>query len=1033
MKKRNLLSGFALAVLMTMGIASAAHANTYTSCTKFNNQDPMPPSGDVVVNNTGACSLNAANISTGSFTVNSSGAITASSVQASTSVTLKSTGGAVTATNVTASNGEVYLSAGASTGDVTATTITGTGGTIQVLAPGGTITVNGAVTGTNTTQIFKAKTNVGLKGGVTNNGTGDVRIFASQGGGSTAFTIGSSTSNGATFINNNGVNGGWIYISNGTSTSGINYSGSDKLQVRGSGGPAGIIILDGGSSNKITLSDDMNANGAAGQASGGILLFTSEVISNNATLSANAPGQQVGSIALTTNKITNNSGLVLNINGNGPFANFVDLSITPVGSWSVTATANPATPITFGAFTGSSNPLTITGSGNFAINANGNNNGLKIWGPSLTINTASTKITQQGGGNGISISAWDGGSTTSAMTLSGDIQIKEKTTASGQPQNLIQIDAVSITGLTQNVLLDASGTNDGDGSNITLSPNDGDLTFGGSGTAFTLKANGGPSGGKGGTILAGNGGTLTAQLNGGDSIVASALGGDGDGGFITLNVNSISNGTGAASEINTNSHGSGHAGWITILPSLGSLTLGTSSGNLHLSANGGDGTGDGGMIEIAYLEHIYLNNGDISVAAGTNASSNGKGGIINFHDFGSLETLNAFTINADAHGTGDAQFITILSQNSNLLGLENLTLSASGDTSNGSGNGGTIRVTGLGTIALSNATINAQGGKNGGAGGSILLGVYDGASTPIVIDSTVHLNANAGNAGANSASGGMVQLDQAAGAAGLFYIDVGTAIKVDGGLALGTAGFGGSIQINGITCQQWKVATGTNIPKFWSCSSPTSVTAVPAAIATIPAGLKTSINGLSTYVFYNSGEYNTFFATVGGAFEVPTGILGNTALAPLNLAAVFVSTGSAVDYTPYLPGNMMHEIGHLLDNNIVPTPSASTAFRNAETATVNALTGLWPGVQTPTCVQVYGNVPNLCAGYANINPWDIFSSRYIGGQNQHREMFADAFQNCSGYTLLDANENTAQQSIYMKDVWTYMNTTFWTGGCTRQE
>ncbi len=792
----------------------------------------------------------------------------------------------MTATNVTSTGNSALLKA--TTGNITATTITANGSYIQLLAPAGTITVSGAITGTNVTQIFQAKNSIGLKGGVTNNGAGDVRIFASQGGGSTAFVIGSSSSNGVTSVKNNGVNGGTIYISNGSSSGGITYTGGaapGKLQSQGSGGQAGNIILDGGSSNKITLSGNLNADGSGSNRSGGVLLFAPEVISNGATLSANSPNQLVGSIGLTTNKITDNSGLTLSINGNGPFSNYVDLSITPVGSWSVTAKPDPATPITFGSFTSSSNPLTITGAGAFVINANGTNNGLKIWGPSLTITTASTKITQQGGGNGIYLSAWDGGSTSSMLTLTGDIQIKENTTAKDQAQNLIQIDPASIAPLTHNVLLDASGTNDGDGSNINLSTSTGALSLGDSTTDFQLNANGGAQGGKGGTVNV-FGGAATVTIKSGNAVVASALGGNGDGGLIDIESASISNSTGATTNINANSKGTGNGSTaapnIKLAAGSGTLNLGTGTGKLALAATGTDGTGNGGMIEIANFPTITLSN-ELSVAAGTGAGGKGTGGSINIHDFGSFQVIANSTpkLTADGRGSGQAGTITILSQNSNPIVLDGATLSASGDT-NGNGAGNAINVTGLGSISLLNTVINANGGGTGGDAGSVLLGVYDVNAQAIDV-STAQINANAtlnDTSTASNGAGGRVTVSFAKGA-GTNTIDIQQVFKVDSGSNASDSIFGGSISLNSnangdpIVCQQVKNSVTVWPKTYYYCGHdvPNKLTVVLGTLQGLPVA---SLNAMPTtnpppvFVFFDVDEVNAFLVTSEGT-EVNSG------------------------------------------------------------------------------------------------------------------------------------------------------------------
>lgn len=452
MKKRSLLPGFALAALLALGFAGTAQATSYSSCSDYNNNTP-PPSGDITITNTGACSLNAVSTSN-AFTVNSTGAITASSISAAGEVHLQGT--TVTASGTVESTGnQLYIKA--TSGDVNTKAITAHGGYIQVLAPSGKITVDGNVSGTNLTQIFSANSNISLKN--VDNSNGDVRIFANKGTGptSTTFNVGDGSTNGATYIHNNGSIGYQIYISNGTGSGGITVSSDTGLQVTASAGPTGGVILDGGANGTVTLNKSISVDGAGGYGSGGISILAPEIVAAGSTLSANAPGHQVGQINLITNKITNNTGgLTISINGDGPFPDYVDLTITPVGSWSITAPESPASSISFGDFTSSSNSLQITGTGEFIVNANGNNNGLKIWGYPLTIDSASASISQQGGGNGVSIESWDGATETNTNTLTlGTLSVYENTTASGQDRNLIKMSASEIASLSGNVILDA--------------------------------------------------------------------------------------------------------------------------------------------------------------------------------------------------------------------------------------------------------------------------------------------------------------------------------------------------------------------------------------------------------------------------------------------------------------------------------------------------------------------------------------------------------------------------------------------------
>ncbi len=914
MKKRNLLSGFALAVLMTLGITGVAKAQTYSSCANFNNNIPSAPTGDVIVNNTGACSLTSVNVSTGSFTVPPTGTITTSApISATGNVSL--TGTTVTVKNVTASNGSAFVKA--TTGNVSIAALTATGNFIQVLAPAGNITVTGAVNGTNLTQIFSAKTTIALKGGV-NNSNGDVRIFANSGSSSTTpFLAGSSSTNGVTFIHNNGSSSRAIYISNGAGTGGITYSGSNTLQVNNSSGATGIIVLDGGANGKVTVSGTLSADGANGQPAGAIDIFAPQVIASSATtLSASAPGHQVGNINLVTNQITTTGSLTLNVNGNGPFAAFVDLSLFPVGSYSVTAPTNPSQFITFGPFTPSAKPLTISGAGALTINANGNNNGLKILGYPLQVTSATTTINNKGSGNGAFIQSTDGGSQRNALTLNGTIAVHANTTTSTDAANTIGIDGTSIAALTGNVLLDGAATasTGGPGSNISLTADSGAINLGGTGNNFTLAADGSSTGGTAGNVTVTDG-TGTITINSGNAVLASALGGNGDGGFIDIQGGTINNASSGTATINSDGKGTGNAGTIKLIAAAGTLNLGTSAGKLSLSATGTDGTGGGGYIEIANLTTITVSN-DISVAAGTDAGGNGTGGTFNIHDFGTFTITTAGTVNlkADGHGTGKAGTITILSQNSNPIGLNNSVLSASGDTAS-SGAGGSISVTDLGSITVANATLNANGGGTGGDAGSVLLGVYDVNAVAIDL-STAHINAKAGTNGSNGKGGQFT-------ATFALSFDVNSIVKVDAGSNAAVTVQDGMISLNGIPCGQWKAGTGTGNTSwplsYWDCVNPTDPTLNPLDQAPISVANGTSLqnikatygnNSVGLYVFNNQGDYQSFFATtIGQDAAGYTGVFGT----PGHIySSVWENVPAGTLTNDNLSEVTAHELGHAI-------------------------------------------------------------------------------------------------------------------------
>jgi hypothetical protein len=128
-------------------------------------------------------------------------------------------------------------------------------------------------------------------GAVTNTGGGDVRIFANQGSSPTSdpFQIGASKpANGVTSVINNYAPGAFqIYITNGSGTGGISYNGtSSTLQATAASGTAGIITLDGGTSNNITLNGTLSADNPTG--AGTINLFANKIIANSATVTASS-------------------------------------------------------------------------------------------------------------------------------------------------------------------------------------------------------------------------------------------------------------------------------------------------------------------------------------------------------------------------------------------------------------------------------------------------------------------------------------------------------------------------------------------------------------------------------------------------------------------------------------------------------------------------------------------------------------------------------------------------------------------------
>lgn len=578
------------------GSSIATAADYFGDCSNV----PSSTTGNVTVIDSTSCNIGHPVSATGAVFISvSSGSITTQAITASGGdVTASAPAGSVTTGAVSAS-GKGYIRA--DNGDVTTDGITVGGGDLQVITTSGSgkITVNGTVTGTNTTQVYYSRTTISLKDVVNSNG--DVRIFANQGGGTDPFTVGTSSSNGVLSVHNNGNTAfRYVYISNGDGNGGIQYSGSNVLQVQNSSGQAGAIVLDGRAAGKVTLSGTLSVDGASGQRSGAVDIFGPEVeiLGAGATINANSPGQQLGFINIATAKVTLSGSLTVNVNGNGPLPGFYDLSIFPAGSYSLTVPTDPAQPITANPYTDPASPVQITGAGALTISANGNNNGVKIHARPLTINnTGGVTVTQEGSANETFIGGTGGAGTATINKIT----VHANNTASGQSPNSIKVLAGNIPALTSNILLDASGKSGtaASGSNIQVNVTSGTVKLGGTGNVFTLTANGGTTGGAGGNVTIG---APTVTFDNDNAIGASAITGNDKGGAITVTATSVGF-TAANQSVRAEGAGSGEGGSIAF--TTGS-TFNPTASNATLNARGG-ASGKGGTITLSHTANFDVN------------------------------------------------------------------------------------------------------------------------------------------------------------------------------------------------------------------------------------------------------------------------------------------------------------------------------------------------------------------------------------------------------------------------------------------
>lgn len=550
------------------------------------------------------------------------------------------------------------------------------GGTINILATNGAITVNSAPTWS---------ANAGASGG--NGGNINIQAVSLSLPGGQLTLNADAVSNGS---------GGFINIQATGSTSNLNIApGAIVVSAVGLGstGNGGRLTLEAG--RHITLNAaQMNLSTTATNGNGGELMITAGTANTGnltfngtaATFSVNGNGTGNGGIVslsatgtLTVNTTNTFTANAVSGSGNG-------------GQISITAPSNIPTPLTLqasaagGAGTGNGGTISVTatgatgditiGAGALVITATGGGSGgdggqvLISAGRNLTLNAGSINVNALGG-NG------KGGQLT---TIAG--------TATAGNLNFTGPGTFSVSG---------SGTGDGGTININVANSAGSLSLTGT---TTFSANAGSSGGNGGNII----------------INAPSLPSVGS----TLTFNADAAGTGNGGTIS-----------ITTTGTTGDLVVGNGSGSLAINARGGSSgsaSGNGGSISLIaarslIVDPVYLNlsprgnngNGGIAtLTAGNNAGASNPVFQVN----GSVSTSGV--------GTGNGGTISISyrdASNSLTVGATSASNYINGNINAdapGSGNGGSITITNLATAALDIVlTGNITALSNSGTWGSL--------------------------------------------------------------------------------------------------------------------------------------------------------------------------------------------------------------------------------------------------------------------------------------------------------------------------
>lgn len=704
-----------LALIGGLALTTPASASDYSgNCA---NVSSFNGTGNVSITDT-ACALPQDITATGSINISATSITGGKALSAgSGDVTVTASGGAATLGQLTSSNGNVnvtatggnltvgvvnsYLNTKLSGNKVTASTITSSWG-VQVTATSGVldlanITSNAGSLSYGGNILLSATGNI-KAGNLKNNGTSTTGGIEIH-----ANTAGTST---VFNIGGGGTNGtGVLNVSNTTG------GGSSPGFM-----PAGLYVTNGNASStggiSVSSMSSLLLNSSGGRA--GILILDAKsgtLTLPTGTLNADgASGFGAGSIYLLANTLTTANGTIISASQTDAAAatyHYVQIAATTVNvagasGLQIKADGNGVSQATASAGLIPKNSLTVTSTNDLnSLYWNVVNNAFATTGTITVAGAGPIKISSNGDYSrtmliGNTITFSNSGTTT--------VEAKGKTSH----EILVSYSGTTPTDLsftgTGAVLFDSSATTGGSAGDINLYTRN----FITNTTASTLNANGPASGnGNAGNIYLGAANTTIGASTKMKFSAVGATAGNGNGGNITVYPGNVAGGT---------------------------LKLGTGSSNLQVLANAGSTGGNAGTIVINPSSpdgNISIETANaVSAAASTGASANSKGGnitLIGSPNLSVVSSLSGAAIIVDGKGTGDAGTIKILGNGTLKLGniAGALTLSAKAlDT----GNGGSIEIAYSTNLSIL-GTLSVEGGAgtgSNGKGGSI--NIHDVAS-----------------------------------------------------------------------------------------------------------------------------------------------------------------------------------------------------------------------------------------------------------------------------------------------------------------
>lgn len=583
-------------------------------------------------------------------------------------------------------------------------------------------------------------------------------------------------------------------------------------------GPSGDIVLDGAKifitsehngtpsliayagTGKVTVTGNIKFDGTSAAPAGQILLVGDEIKSSGATISAkdtlSSEPERPAKVIFVASKLT----LTGDLNVEADSKAHTSVQFVPKGSVTLDPQDHAVTlfvdkfPINV-----TEEQILVAGAGNLNVTTKSEGAKVLFTGTPLKFNNSGTStVISEGTGSLIKVDFAGAPSGQNSLVFGGGAVTFNASNPNGDAGE-INVIADKVANTATSVALKANSLSNGNGGDIVVSVDRGNLTLGSALNAISMSAT--SNSGNGGSITVENAqhnGTLTLDSTFSEAAMTVAvLGSNGDGGIISLHSDHLVNNTGNPNlAFVANGAGSGEGGTVDF--TLTDAIQLTAANGLAFRAEGGS-SGDGGNVSVKSTQgSVTIEGAKISVHGGTDS----KGGNITVRAPQGSSTLK-ITGTLNANGDGNGKGGEVILKAGGTLDIGQGTLQANGGPR---GAGGLVDITSGANLTVQSSQISAQAGATGSnAGGRIKISTTDDASLTVqgTLDVTGVGNAKGGDI--NISSTGLVDLTQANLIADGGQNGAGGSIKIEfsgaGELVVGDISASTSLQTQGGSIQ----------------------------------------------------------------------------------------------------------------------------------------------------------------------------------------------------------------------------------------